>query len=231
MFACGICTTEAQFPDFGAFEEVKEYTAEGVANIVQDLNIDTSRPLAHVHDAPSNIVHPSASVGGCSTISDSIIVKSNISDDRGYDCKDLLVQKTSSAQIPSHEQMSADEYESLGLGRSKSSQTLYSTSKSTFLSLMSIEEKRSSMMQSSSQTSSQDLSLASCENDSTFSSASEEEDDDDDSSSEEESDYTTPTDRSSNVSSFEPSFSLGSTESMQLGDSSSGSYEVVAYYY
>ncbi len=81
LFRCGMCATETQLPDFSVLEEVKEYSVdEGLANHVQGLKIETSSqflsppppPSAYIHVAPCDVVHHSASIGGCSTITHSV---------------------------------------------------------------------------------------------------------------------------------------------------------------
>ena len=64
-------------------EKVKDYSVEGIANDVQELKIETAsqflsppHPLsANIHDAPCDVVHHHDSIGGCSTMTNSVAGK------------------------------------------------------------------------------------------------------------------------------------------------------------
>jgi len=281
LFRCGMCATETELPDFSAVpdfaavNEVKDYSAEGIANHVQELKIETSSHFlspppprsSYIHVAPCDVVQHSESIGGCSTITHSVAGKivvrydaedvpdnaattkhSNLSactsslmdkdNETCHDGDEQMVSKIRSVQVPSHEQMSEADYESLGLG---SQGTFASPSKSASLSFMSgVVVKGSSMGLSSAselgtRTQSQSFSRMSSrmssqdQDGNTFSSASE-------GASEEDSDYTLTDGSSSSPSTIDDSFTLDSyastmqeDDSMTYGtslysSSSSGSY-------
>jgi len=95
LFRCGFCATDAQLPDFNDFEEVKEYSVEGVADHIQEMKMETKSQYlspqqhsAHIRDAPCNVEQHSESIGGCSTITHSVAGKIAVRVDsekvRGY---------------------------------------------------------------------------------------------------------------------------------------------------
>ena len=172
-------------------------------------------PSTYIHVAPCEVVQHSASIGGCSTITYSVAGKivtrdeaekvpdnaattkhSNLStcasslidrdkEDEGNDKKD----DQKAVQVPSNEQLSNVDYESLGLGSKESLSQNHYKSRSASMSYMSVVGNGSSMSGSTvteldTQTKSQSFSLMSYEDGNTFSSAS------DSSDSDEDSDYT-----------------------------------------
>lgn len=99
LFRCGMCATETELPDFSAVpdfaavNEVKDYSAEGIANHVQELKIETSSHFlspppprsSYIHVAPCDVVQHSESIGGCSTITHSVAGKIVVR----YDAEDV----------------------------------------------------------------------------------------------------------------------------------------------
>ncbi len=166
---CGICVTDTQLPDFGAVEQemlaeealAKKKAEEEAANHtrnVHGLKIETSSqflspppedclsPLQgeeeYTHDAPCNVVQPTGSIAGCSTITTSSSIRGSErgsimsvvgkGSSRMYGVASAITSQTQSASFSCRSSQECDTFGSSSSDDSDYTLTIASSNSSSF---------------------------------------------------------------------------------------------------